>query len=114
MNFKFEKVIPEKIYDNHSCPCLTEYRLNFTVDEVEGRAIFSNVWGGIDIYLYKGGWAKIKCRHGLDYSKVRSAIQNAFQENEEVKKMFHKAKGDELEVTKNELCQKLLQSDNWS
>ena len=120
MDFKFEEVIPQTICDNYGCPCLTEFTMNFSVDGTNWQARFSDVWQGIELYSVSRTIKHIKhIKHRnrfdwTDYSTVRSAIENAFLNDEDIKKVFHKVKGDEIEFAKNELCEKLLKSDSWS
>lgn len=120
MDFKFEKVIPQKIYDNLGYHCFIVFTMNFLVDGTNWQVNFSDAWQGIELYSVSRTIKHIKhIKHRnrfdwTDYSTVRSAIENAFLNDEDIKKVFHKVKGDEIEFAKNELCEKLLKSDSWS
>ena len=115
MKFEFGKTVAEKIYDNHGCPCLSKYKLNFSVDGVYFAAKYADTWRDIDIYFDNEIIKKIdpKQHHHCSPEKIRAEIKNAFQTDETIKSFFHKIKGDSLDVLKEEMCEKLLKSNGW-
>lgn len=113
MIFKFDKPISEKIYDNHGCPWLTEYTLNFTVDNISWQAKFADTWSGVDIYFDYQCIASIKCSHKLNYEKIYQAIENEFNINEKIKQIILNSKRKILSNIKDKYYDKLMQDYNW-
>ena len=114
MTFEFGNVIPEKIYDNHGCPLGTVFSMKFSVNGKNFVAEFSDNWRGVVLYFEYEKIKTISPNNRLYADTVKYALRNAFLNDEDVKKFFHKINGDEIEVVKNELCEKLLKNDNWS
>ena len=116
MKFEFEKPKSEVIRDNHGCAWLTEYKMKFTVDDIEFIAKYADTHREIDLYydskLISNDTRRIDSVYEL--GKIKDVIKKAFAENEVVNKAFHKLKGDTLDVLKEHLCKDLLSNDDWS
>ena len=113
MKFEFGILKSEKIYDNHGCPWLTEYKINFKVDGINFIAMWADTYRNIELFhkdhkdtlitdeIYRNSGAG-------DIDSIHQVIQTAFSENDLVKKAFHKLKGDELDILKENLYESLL------
>ena len=110
MKFEFGILKSEKIYDNHGCLWRTEYKINFNVDGINFIAMWADTYRNIELFnednlitdeIYRNSGAG-------DIDSIHQVIQTAFTENELVKKAFHKLKGDELDILKENLYESLL------
>ena len=109
MNFEFKLPKEEKVYDNHGCPCRTDYEINFKVDNIDFTAKYADTFRNIDL-LHENELITDKIYRGSVYNieQLYQVIQDAFKEDEIVKEAFHKLKGNTLEELKENFCKNLL------
>ena len=100
MDFVFRPPNSETVCDNHGCPCLTEFEMNFTVDGVDFRAVYADTYRNIELYSEgKLITSKIYRNSGVgDLKSIHEVIQAAFEQLESLKKEFHRRKGDTIKA----------------
>ena len=111
MKFCFSDLKEEIVYDNHGCPAATDYRLDFTVDNIGFCVQYRNSpygYGHMDLLSGSKYIGEIYNNN----RDIKYFIEETFEDRRSIaNEALHKLKGDVLDNLKENLTKNLIEKN---